>query len=100
MRVLDFLLENRFWDYSPTEIARETGVSRQYLARRIWPRLLELELVKPTRRIGRATLYRANMKSPILRKTSELSLEIATQMNQRLLQEGQRRETKEIPIQR
>ena len=77
VKILDFFLENRFWDYTKAEVARESGVSRVQLYR-VWPVLEKLEIVQASRRIGAATLYRANTESPVFRKLSELSLEVAS----------------------
>jgi hypothetical protein len=40
--------------------------------------------MKETRKIGLATLYQANMDSPLMKKAEELSLEIATIINDKI----------------
>ena len=45
---------------------------------RVWPILEKLEIVKPSRKIGATVLFKANIESPIFKKLSELSLEIAS----------------------
>ena len=60
IKVLDFLLdEGRTWDYSATEIAKYSGVSRQ-IVDAIIPELEKTGVIKATRRIGRAQLYKLN----------------------------------------
>lgn len=86
IRILDFFLENRFWDYTKTDIARETEVSRVQLYR-IWHFLEKFEIVQPSRKIGAATLYKANTNSPIFKKLSELSLEIASKAHEEPIKE-------------
>ena len=76
IKVLDFLIENRIFDYSKTDIARETGISRATLDS-FWGNLVELELVKPTRVIGRATLYKLNINSDSVKKMVEFDLALS-----------------------
>jgi hypothetical protein len=84
VKVLDFLLENRFWDYTKTDIAKHSGVSRTQL-HRIWKVILENGVVKESRRIGGTTLYRTNLDSPVVKSLSRLSLAIADEKNKRVL---------------
>lgn len=76
IRALDFLIENRIFDYSKTDIAREAGISRVTLDS-FWDNLLELELVKPTREIGRAKLYKLNMNNDSVKKMIEFDLALS-----------------------
>ena len=76
-KTLDFLLENRFWDYTKTDIANHVGMSRQSMYNK-WPILEKYEIVTPSRKIGSTTLYKTNADSPIVKALSELSLKIAT----------------------
>jgi len=57
MRVLDFLIESRGMDYSMTEIAKNSGVGWTAFSE-IWPQLIEKNVVKFTRKIGNAKLYK------------------------------------------
>ena len=85
IRVLDFLLENRFWDYTKTDIAKHAGISRPQLYR-IWNVLAEHGLVKSSRKIGATTLYQTNMESPVMRALEKLSMTIADEKNKRILE--------------
>ncbi len=76
IRVLDFLMENRIFDYSKTDIARETGVSRSTLDS-FWGDLIELGLIKPTRAIGRATLFKLDTDSESVKKMIEFDLALS-----------------------
>jgi len=76
IRVLDFLMENRIFDYSKTDIARETGISRATLDS-FWDNLIELDLVKSTRVIGRATLYKLNSDNDSVKKMVEFDLALS-----------------------
>jgi len=86
VKILDFFLENRFWDYTKTDVAREAEVSRVQLYR-VWSILEDLEIVKPSRKIGAAILYKANTDSPIFKKLSELSLELASKTHEEMIKE-------------
>ncbi len=59
IRVLDFLIEGRGLDYSLSDIAKNSNIGWTTL-HRIWDNLLRLRIVKPTREIGRAKLFRLN----------------------------------------
>lgn len=85
VKILDFFLENRFWDYTKTDIANHSGISRTQLYK-VWSVILEGQLVKETRKIGATTLYQVNMDSPIMRRLEKLSLTIADEKNKKALE--------------
>lgn len=85
VKVIDFLLENRYWDYTKTDIANHSGVSRTHLYR-IWSRLVENDLVTISRKINATTLYRTNLDSAIMKSLEKLSLAIADGKNRKILQ--------------
>ena len=89
VKVLDFFLENRFWDYTKTDVAQESGISRAQLYK-FWNLLEEYNLVKGTRRIGGTTLYKVNMDSPIMRHLEAISTEVADQINEKTIMEETR----------
>ena len=78
------MLENRFWDYTKTDIADKSGVSRMQLYR-FWDTIEKLELVKVSRKFGATILFQTNLESPIIRKLSALSIELADQRNKELI---------------
>jgi len=71
IRVLDFLIEGRGLDYSLSDIAENSNIGWTTL-HRIWGRLLKLEIVKPTREIGRAKLFKLNEESPAVKELIKL----------------------------
>ncbi len=71
LRILDFLMDNKAYDYSKTDIARGAGISRTTLSS-AWENLEKNGLVKETREVGRAKMYRLNLDSPVVRKFIEL----------------------------
>ena len=70
MRVLQFLIEGRDFDYTLTDMLN-AEVSWGTL-NTLMPKLLMLEIVVKTRKIGRATLYRINLKNPTAKHLIEI----------------------------
>jgi len=71
IRVLDFLIEGRGLDYSLTDIAENANIGWTTL-HRIWDNLLRLNIVIPTREIGRAKLFKLNEENPAVEKLIKL----------------------------
>lgn len=71
IKVLEFLIEGRELDYSVSDIAEGAGIGRTTLFR-IWNDFVELGIVKPTRVIGNAKLYKLNLENAFARKMAEL----------------------------
>jgi len=71
IRVLDFFLTYREFDYPLTEIAENTSIGWNTLST-LFPKLLEKEIVIETRRIGRARLYKLNQKNSVVQKLIEI----------------------------
>ena len=67
IRVLDFLIEGRGLDYSLSDIAENSNIGWTTL-HRIWDKLLKLEIVSPTREIGRAKLFKLNEENPAIKE--------------------------------
>lgn len=65
LKVLEFLIEGRELDYSISDIAEGAGISRTTLFR-IWNELISLKMIKPTRVIGNAKLFKLNMDNPLV----------------------------------
>ena len=71
VRLLEFLIEGRFFDYTLTDISKKAGISWRTLYR-IWPNFVKNNVVMVTRTIGRIKLYKINMKNPAVIKLVEL----------------------------
>ena len=67
IRVLDFLIEGRGLDYSLSDIAENSNIGWTTL-HRIWGRLLKTGMVKQTREIGRAKLFKLNEENPTVKE--------------------------------
>ena len=79
IKVLDFLIECRSFDYSLTDIAKNANVGWSTI-HGFWNDLVKWGIVKKTRRIGRADLYMLNKESKIVQKLLELNKAIANQL--------------------
>lgn len=71
IRVLDFLIEGRGLDYSLSDIAENSNIGWTTL-HRIWDKLLKLDIVKPTREIGRAKLFKLNEENRAVKELIKL----------------------------
>ncbi len=78
VKVLDFLIDNQEFDYSLTDIAKGAEIAWSTL-HDCWPELVALGIVKKTRKIGRAELYKLNRGDPLVKRLLELDLFISRQ---------------------
>jgi hypothetical protein len=76
-RILQFLLVHRDWDYTLKEIARQTHVGYRTFYR-FMPKLIELDVIKVSRRVGAAKLYRLNLDSEIVKNLDKLAISVAS----------------------
>jgi len=83
LRVLDFLIEGRGLDYSLSDIAENANVGWTTL-HRIWNDLVKSDLVKPTREIGRAKLFKLNEENPAIKDLIKLYDTLLYQENEKL----------------
>ena len=72
IKVLDFLMTYREFDYSLTDIAKESGVGWTTI-NSFFSKLIEKGMVKETRQVGRAKLYKLNTENPIVQKLIEIN---------------------------
>ncbi|MFY3741989.1 MAG: DNA-binding transcriptional regulator GbsR (MarR family) [Candidatus Nitrosomirales archaeon] len=85
LRIIDFFLENRS-DYSKKEIIENIGISKTTFYK-VWKELAKFDIVKETRRYGKARLYTLNENNPLIEKVMALDAELGKQaMNKTLLQ--------------
>jgi hypothetical protein len=72
IRVFDFLIYSRDFDYPITEIAKNAGVHFQTF-QKIWPTLVKEKMVISTRELSGTTLYKINIQHPVVKKLIELN---------------------------
>ena len=87
IKVLDFLIQGQEFDYSMTEVARGAGVGWSVFTR-IWKKLLEKEIIIPTRTIGNAKLFKLNKKNPFVAKLIRFDLELTKIETDKLLKKN------------
>jgi hypothetical protein len=80
-KVLDFLIDNQEFDYSLTDIAKGAEIAWSTL-HEFWPDLVRLGVVKKTRKIGRAELYKLNQENPLVKKLIEMDMLVSKQLIQ------------------
>jgi DNA-binding transcriptional ArsR family regulator len=74
-KVLDFLIDGKNFDYSMTDIAKQSGVGWSSFSR-VWKKLLNKNIVTQTRKIGNAKLFKLNTKNPAVQKLVRLDWEL------------------------
>ena len=82
-RVLDFMHIFRDWDYSKQDIAKNSDVSFRHTLKAI-EKLEKLELIKKTRTIGRAQMYRYNTENQAALLLQKFALELTCQEAQKI----------------
>ncbi len=93
LRIIDFFLDNRT-DYSKKEIIEALGMSKTTFYE-VWRRLEKFKVVTPTRRYGKAQLFKLNEDSLIVRKLMVLDFTLIKQnVPQKLMQTEQRKPVK------
>ncbi len=75
VRIINFLILGKDFDYSMTDIAEGAGVGWTSFVR-VWKNLLEKNAVVPTRVIGKAKLFKLNTADPTIKRLVQLHWEI------------------------
>lgn len=65
LRVFDFLIDNHFFDFPVTEIARGSNVSYNSI-KTFFVHFIKSGIVYKTRMIGKSEYYRLNLKNPFV----------------------------------
>ena len=76
-RVLDFFIENDLYDYTKTDIFRQTGVARTTL-QDVTKSLLKRKIIIRTRTVGRANMYKLNRGNPIVEDMVKFAISVVT----------------------
>ena len=71
MKVFDYLLSERIFDFTLSDIARNAKIGRATLYR-LFESLLKNEIILPTRMVGNARLYKLNKQQPVVKKLIEI----------------------------
>ena len=78
-RILDFLTDHPRFEYSITEIAEKTEVSRPTTFKVVYT-LLEKKLIIKTRESGQSSLYKLNLENKLVRMILKFDYEMASKM--------------------
>ncbi|MBS3155764.1 helix-turn-helix transcriptional regulator [Candidatus Woesearchaeota archaeon] len=71
IKVIDFLITFQLFDYSLTEIAKNSGVGYSTL-QTFWNKLENNNVVVKTRRVGKSDLYKLNTENPAIKQLIKL----------------------------
>lgn len=71
LRVLDFLIDNHFFDFPMTEIARGANVSYNSL-KLFFFKLIESGIIYKTRRIGKSDYFKLNLNNLFIKNLIKL----------------------------
>jgi len=93
LRILDIFLDNLYFDFSKSELVKELGMSKQTLYKN-FKDLEELGIVKVSRNIGRATMYRINMDHPLVKRLDEIVNEVSLQ----IAEQEMKKQTEAVPV--
>lgn len=95
VRIIDFLLENRLFDYSKKQIAEGSGIGKVTLFK-YWDKLEEIGIVKVSRKFGKTKLYRLNEENPVVKRIIDLELALADFASQKVIEEQKSSRTPQI----
>ena len=78
LRVLVFLIIHEDFDYSMKDIAKFSGVGYSTL-KLFWPKLEKEKIVKQTRTVGKAKMFKLNLSKPIVKTFKNFYWDITKQ---------------------
>jgi len=79
LRIVDFFLDNPLFDFTKKEIIEALGMSKQTFYK-YFPDLEEYGIVKVSRKIGKAKLYKINLEHPLVSMLREYERKVSLQM--------------------
>ena len=84
IKVLNFLITFQLFDYSLTEIAKNSEVSYSTL-QTFWEKLEKNKIVIKTRRVGKSDLYKLNTENPAIKQLIKLDWNLIKGSEQEVL---------------
>lgn len=82
-KILDFLLDEPSYDFSQSDVKRETNLSWKTV-HELFPILEKFGIIVPTRTINRAKLYEVRPDAPVFKYLQMIDLEISTIINEEI----------------
>jgi len=86
LRIIDYFLDNPLFDYSKKEILESIRISRRTLFQ-IWKDLEWNGIVKVTRKIGKAKMYKLNKDNEVVKKLVELDIALGKKVMEESVKE-------------
>jgi hypothetical protein len=75
-QIMDFFIDHKEFDYSPSEIAQKIGLSFRTVFREI-PNLEKYHLIIKNRKIGKTNMYILNSSLPAIKLLEKFALEMS-----------------------
>jgi DNA-binding transcriptional ArsR family regulator len=79
LRVVDFFLDNPLFDFTKKEVIEALGMSKRTFYK-YFPELEEYGIVKVSRKIGKAKLYRINVEHPLVKMLRDYETKMSKEM--------------------
>jgi len=78
LRIIDFLIDNRPFDYSKKEMIEGSGMGKVTFFK-VWGELVNFGIVQQTRKYGKAKLFKLNEENEIVKKLLVLEYSLIKQ---------------------
>ena len=85
VKIIDFLIENKLFDYSKKQIMEEAVMSKATLFK-YFAKLEEAGIVKVSRKFGKTKLYKISTESPIVKRVIDLGLALANKASRKIVE--------------
>jgi len=82
LRIIDFFLDNPLYDFTKKEVIEALGMSKQTFYK-YFPDLEKQGIVVVSRKIGKAKLYRINLRHPLIEMLRKYEKKISTEVAER-----------------
>ena len=79
LRIIDFFLDNPLFDFTKKEVIEALGMSKQTFYK-YFPEIEEYGIVTTSRKIGRAKLYKINLKHPLVSLLRDYEIKASLQI--------------------
>lgn len=86
LRIIDFFLDNRLFDYTKSEIIENVNIGRATFFK-YWKELEEFGVVRVTRKIGKSKLYKLNEGSEVVKKLVMLDSALSKKAMEKAVEE-------------
>lgn len=93
MKIIDFFMENLLNDFTKREVIKGTGMSTKTFYK-YFPDIEEIDIVKPTRKIGKAQLYTLNKENEIVKNLMKIEEELSEKARKKQVEEKERKKIK------